>query len=257
MKEETMYNFFLPFIGEFGHYITKHVRGVYHCGLDNVIVSCKRGEECLFPTANGFFYDWEDIPDKQKMMCITANKRWRECIKKAEKIYENIQIHRPIGKINMIPAFVPVSDIEIPKIDVCVGARKREHARAKNYQYWQDVIDMCRSRGLVVAVVGKRDMTANLDADYYSYDYSDSTDAVVAMINKAKTIINSDSGLAHLTTLMQKEQIVIKISEGPGRTKWIFWNRPELVRLVDHRAFLDKQFGLDVISAYLDETNKY
>ena len=58
---------FLPYAGEFGWFITVHIRRVHLCKTDHKVVLCKSGQEIFFPSATRFIHDFQlPILDKQK-----------------------------------------------------------------------------------------------------------------------------------------------------------------------------------------------
>jgi hypothetical protein len=92
------YKCYLPCRGEFGWMITTFVLKFHGDPSPNKIICCKPSQDCFYPTATHFFYDWQDIPDDQKMGIISMSDE--EDIK--EKILFSLVHQKLIGIIVLI-----------------------------------------------------------------------------------------------------------------------------------------------------------
>ena len=92
--------------------------------------------------------------------------------------------------------------------------------------------------------------------DCISYEVSNTTDCVVGMIKKAKIIINTDSGLAHLCRLLGVKQTVISvIGRGGGVGQMEYFrdkNNPTFLNEVPSTAFEDVDILLKSIDYYYE-----
>jgi len=249
-----MKTFVLPFKGEFGHLIVKQVRNVYQLESKELIVACRRGEEVLFPKATSFFYEWRDVPYRKRDGSNKRHQKWNEPLKsQILEQYGEVNFQPNFDSVNVEDLFVPKSTLNIPYCDVLIGARKRQLASNKNFQHWQKIVDCCKELGKTVGVIGLRDTSFHLEhVDYNSFDLEDTANGVVAMLSNCGLVINTDSGLAHLTTLMQKEQMVIQVNprKHKGRMGWIQGNRPERITSIPYRAFKDPNIIMSKIIEY-------
>lgn len=217
----TTYKCYLPWRGEFGWMIMCFVKKFHADSSSNKIICCKRGHECLFPTATDFFYDWEDIPDSQKagVSDVTDEVNLMEKIKKWFPL-SNDQIDfvhlSEVGWHNKHDfaqyTFIPQSKYKIGlKTDIVIAPRKRTIDIHRNWaqENWQLVVDMLNDQGITVGVCGSSESSFDLkNVKYKSYDYID-VDSDVELMNNARLVITQESGLQYLSFLCQRPTFCI------------------------------------------------
>lgn len=210
---------YLPWRGEFGWMIMCFIKK-FHADLSpNKIICCKPGHECLFPSASGFFYKWNDIPDSQKAgVAIVEDEA---------TIKEMIAAQFPNEQIEFVPlsevgwhnkhdfaqhTFIPQSKHKLGlKTDIVITPRKREMDSHRNWSQdnWQRVVNDLSVRGITVGVCGSRETSFDLQhITHKSYDHID-VDSDVELMNNAKLVITQESGLQYLSFLCERPTFCI------------------------------------------------
>lgn len=210
----TSYVCFLPFRGELGWYLMSYVRMIHGYDHPNKIVCIKRGHECLFPTAQNFFYDWSDIPDDHKAGVIPMDDE--------EEIKDRIMLQFPHDQISFVShttidwgnrhsftehSFIPESKSKFGfKVDVVITPRQRKIDVLRNWHcsYWQILVNALVAKGLVVGLCGTKETSCELEnVQYKSYEYID-IDSDVELMNSAKLVVTQESGLQYLSFLCKR-----------------------------------------------------
>lgn len=222
-----IYICYLPFRGELGWYLISHVRRFHSDPYHKKIACIKPGHEALFPTADKFFYRWQDIPDNQK--AGVANLLEEEEKDKA----------RVIADLGNDVVFVSSTDITwdnkhawssykfpiqpyrphdafLTTTDVVLCPRKREIDAYRNWTQdkWQYVLDtLTNNYKLKVGICGDKDTTYHLpNAWVYSYIEGLGVDKDIAMMLNTKLVVGQESGLQYLAHLCQKPFFCIDYS---------------------------------------------
>ncbi len=210
---------YLPWRGEFGWMIMCFVKKFHADPYPNKIICCKPGHECLYPTASGFFYDWQDVPDSQKAGVYEVTDE--ELIKAMviEK-YPNQEIEFvPLSEVGWHNkhdfaqyTFIPQSKHNLGlKADVIITPRNRLMDPQRNWtkENWQLVVNgLCHS-GISVGVCGAADSSFDLqNIAFKSYDHID-VDSDVEMMNNAKLVVTQESGMQYLSFLCQRPTFCI------------------------------------------------
>lgn len=215
----TKYACFLPFRGEFGWYIQTFVKRVQGYNHPNKIVCTKLGHECLFPTAQNFYYDWQDVKDGTKAG-ITTNEDEDILKRKIIEIYgtDDITFLSPKQtsweeKASLASCvFIPQSLHNLGlKTDIVIAPRNRTMDPHRNWKQenWQLVVDELVGRNYTVGVCGARETSFPLEKiSHCSYHHID-VDSDVEMMNNAKLIICQESGLLYLSFLCCRPTFVI------------------------------------------------
>lgn len=243
---------YLPFIGEFGWYLLTFVLRINGDPAENKIVCCKRGHECLFPTASGFYYDWQDIDDSRKAGIY-------EDFSHEIALKERIKAHLGIDDIEWSSpstngwhdklsyaehTFIPKCNFPLDlKADIVITPRHRQMDIRRNWtqENWQYIVDRLNERNISVAVCGTRDTTFHLNnVKYASYNHVDVASDVELMTN-AKLVITQESGLQYLSFMCQRPTFCIdhyhkdhgadlyRNKEIPFKEVYYVWNHPELL----------------------------
>lgn len=185
----------------------------------NKIICCKPGHECLYPTASGFFYDWQDVPDSQKAGVYEVTDEELIKVMVTEK-YPNQEIEFvPLSEVGWHNkhdfaqhTFIPQSKHNLGlKVDVIITPRNRLMDPQRNWtkENWQLVVNGLCHNGISVGVCGAADSSFDLqNITFKSYDYID-VDSDVEMMNNAKLVVTQESGMQYLSFLCQRPTFCI------------------------------------------------
>jgi ADP-heptose:LPS heptosyltransferase len=228
----------LPHVGfEFGQLIMTHVRWV-HTIPGTKVVCTRRGLEPLFPSATEFFYDWTDVPDAQrhtKTIKATSTQMQLEAVQDHLLAkYPGAQVRFPIDgkKPQYFPNlpqgnFQPVPACPAPAWypEILVAPRFRKHGEARNFPHWNKVVQDLRGLGYHVGIIGVPETSATIDGitmDRKAWGHDDNLGVTLHWMSKAKMVIATDSGMAHLAVLAGAPLLVVYEARGkvPGPEGW-------------------------------------
>jgi hypothetical protein len=264
---------YLPYFYEFGICILRHIRKINYIHstdktYDHIIVCCRKGEECLYPLATDFFYDWSDVDDIHKgkgdISKLYSPKQSKLHAYFFEK-YKGHNIHIERCKLTeKNRELYAKSELNIgyygnmyPNVDVLLGTRKRSIGVGKNFPHWQEVVDFFKSKGKTVGIIGKKETTfVPNNVDIVSHSIENTTQCIVGMMQNSKIIINTDSGLAHLCRLLRLKQVVISVKNrggGPGQMP-NFYDEEYTENLIEvsSKAFEKCDMLINSIKGYYD-----
>lgn len=210
---------YLPCRGEFGWMLVCFVKAFHSDSHTNKIICCKKGHECLFPSAKYFYYNWKDVPDYEK--AGFSNVSDEDIIKKRiikkfkDKDIEFVHLSEfgwhnknNYANYNFIPKNVTTNNL---KVDVVIAPRNRLIDPHRNWtkENWQIVVDLITNEGITVGLCGTLETSFELkNVLYRSYDYID-VDSDVELITNAKLVITQESGMQYLSFLCEKPTICI------------------------------------------------
>lgn len=214
-----------PAVGEYGFEILKHIR--YCNSLRKEYIACiKRGDECLYPNASGFYYNWEN-PLRDSMKANTGCfPEWRPLLDEwvmefkaqLKEEFPDYGIVKPLYKNSWTTVhqkFIPKYEHILPEVDVAIAPRFRGIGYDRNFMYWRELISGIRKAGKTVGVVGLQSTSALCEADAFSwYHPNGNTQGCIDLIKNATLFVGTDSGQSHLQTLIK----------GPKREAIIFNN---------------------------------
>jgi len=243
---------FLPFIGEFGWYLMNHVKRIHADPAPDKIVCCKKGHECLFPTASQFYYDWADVADGYKagihddashepalQQAITQHFQLDEVEWDTPTTHGWHDKHTYAAHTFKPKCLLPYE----LKADVVITPRFRQMDSLRNWpiENWQFVVDQLNLRNISVAVCGAEGSSYHLEGvKFNSWDYTD-VDSDVELMNSAKLVITQESGLQYLAFLCEKPTFCIdhyhkdhgsdlhRPMQVPFKEVNYVWNKPQLL----------------------------
>jgi hypothetical protein len=207
---------FLPFLGEIGWLVMWFMRLVHFSEASRKIVCCRRGQECLFPAADEFFYDWVDPVDDATRSGSDRNRRdWPHILGRFPGAVPvasgNLQFDEELVPVR--PGFrIPIRPYQVRglKADVCIGTRNRKFCPDKNYPHWPQIARTLQSCGLTFAVIGSRESSIPLDGmACMSGDFGD-FDAAIELLQNCRLFIGTDSGGAHLASAANGCPLVVQ-----------------------------------------------
>lgn len=238
-KSSPVPTVFLPNYGEFGSTVHKLIRMVHFHKSPIKIVCCKRGEEALFPSANEFYYDWNDCVDdihkwgffSKRKLQGNKNYRYNEYKKMISDDFEKIKskfscycnyVH--LWKFNKDTSFLDYAhnfkvDLK-PRIlrgikaDIVISPRSRKGRSENNFLLWDRIINTFNQNGYTVGCVGSKEQSLELRNSFVnSWDYEDNSSAVIELLNNCKLYLGLDTGVSHLASMMSVPMIVFSHSD--------------------------------------------
>lgn len=218
--------FFLPFIGEFGCYLTTFVHDIYRIQAEEKVVAIRPKHKILFPTATEFFYDWDifvnDINREGvnrtdgPIRVVTA---LMHTILEEYPQYKDYTFISPFGRYDSTYP-LPYSGFELETLTdidvwphICICTRNREIHKRKNMgkEYWESLISHLPK--YKIANVGDRDTSINdLKVDYNSWDYHYGIYDINSSINlmqNSKLVVTTNTGGLHLANLCGKDIVLL------------------------------------------------
>lgn len=258
-----MSQFFLPYQGEFGCYITTFVRVVHTWKSEPKIVACPVDHRCLFPTANAFFHDYaEFLPDRKKRggsrrpWVSEQLQKLRSDICERYPGYRDTEFVMPFMKLNCFKTPEIIKSRFEPKIthqglraDVVITPRYRKLVPNRNLPFWQQIVDQLTARGYSVGSVGSKDTSISLKrVAFNSWDYG-GLEACIELLSNAKLVLAQNTGTAHLAVFLRCP--IILMTTGHGMISWMETQRDQDVHfqlidpdpnaaVIEALAFLDK-----------------
>lgn len=264
--------FFLPFIGEFGCYLTTYVHDIYRIAAKEKVVAIRPLHKVLFPTATEFFYDWDLFVDDIRRDGVNRTGGPRRVIiammNRILKEYPKYKDYTFISPFFRYDASFPMpySGFDLEKltaikdqVDFCICTRNREKRIRKNLsrEYWEELLGHFPK--YKVANVGDRDTShENLEGvNYNSWDYHYGLFDVNSSINlmqNCKLVVTTNTGGLHLANMCGNDIILIYNIRGmlPHVEAIIKKNRLILIR---SEKVKDVDFVAKVIKAYFKHPN--
>jgi len=237
----------LPWRGELGHMLLTYVRWI-HLIPGEKVVCCRPGQEPLFPSAVRFVHDWEEVPDEMRSPEFLKSRENREYLQTLRlrllKEFPESQIREPFDgskprRIRPSPAhaFIPKPMGSKPPVypEILVAPRFRKYVPGRNYAYWVTVMKALaglktRDGGnLAIGIIGLKETSTDLpelDDCWKAWNYSDGFGVTLHWMRRARLVLATDSGLAHLAVMARAPLKVIygKAGKASGKTKgrWAF-----------------------------------
>lgn len=239
---------FLPWRLEFGTMLMHWVRYV-HIRLSErpsgvrSVVCCRPGDEPLFPLADDYFYEWEDLPDNRKKWSTYRAGDHQGYLNQLrvhlERRYPGAQLVDPPRKFaqsqvagNFRPQ--PVTELAMGRgawPEVLIAPRYREHGAHRNYQHWAQLYSLLVGAGLGVGLLGVESSSIDMPGcrpEWKAWSYDDNLSATLCLMKHARAVVTTDSGIAHLAVLAGAPLGVIY--DGPG----VEAGKPEWPWAFDH-----------------------
>ena len=204
----------LPFYGEAGWFVLKHIRTCYQLRKEHIIC-CNRGEEFFFPRASGFFYDWQNpLEDCERAniggfasVLWKTNNADKELLGRLKSIYgDEWGITRP-----SYPNSWTMSGVKFPLVvphylsaDIVIAPRYRKVGTERNFQHWQQVVGCLVAAGYSVGTAGNEECSVKIDAPTpLAWEHPNGTwSGCVDLLQHCKYFIGTDSAISHLAAFM-------------------------------------------------------
>ena len=222
---------YLPYRAEFGHIVMTHAPQV-HAGqqgqLDKCVVCCEAGNEALYPGAD-MFWPVERRDDKDRREFLEAELLTRLETYIGEHLGSGHEYICPDPKAER-RYFVPKPVINYPvDCDIVICPRRRDYGPDKNWPYWALLASRLAEAGYSVGACGAPDSSDQaIGVAWKSWEFPRFLDATIAAMLRAKLVIATDNGLAHLAVLCgrplaiicYRKDLVAPGSDDKGREYW-------------------------------------
>lgn len=227
----------LPARGEFGLRVCYHAPAVHALPRPKVVYH-ETGEEALYPSA-GELREVPRVEDRTRAGThargdslpgeIAALVRSRhpdaEIVRTDDSMPRERFTPEPYAEVLNVRGtnkFVEVGSHFTPlRCDVVVCPRRRSYGSAKNWDPWPWVTSRLRARGLRTFAGGAPDSSYDVPGPK-AWDYTRYLDATIAAMLKARLVLSTDAGLAHLAVLCGRPLLLITHGEGlvaPGPSR--------------------------------------
>ena len=204
-----------PYAGEFGWLTSMALRQFDIHPAKEKIVCCPESHKVFYPNATGFHHDYNFNISGRKGQGgwhnrTLAVKIAQEFIDSNPK-YSDYKVWYPKkgncwndGKMfRHEPKFTPKPQCD--PVDVVFSYRKRKMASCKNTspKLYKHTLRMLKNRGYTTGIVGAKSSSGETEnIDYRAWDYDNEDDATVEMMQNAKLVIATNTGIAHLAILL-------------------------------------------------------
>lgn len=200
----------LPFMGEFGSKLLKHISGIV--GVPRPLIICHEvGEEALYPDATDRVVYERPNEDERKAGCHIKGQSYINYIKEKLGKRKYIEPTAPFKWPHQY--FIPEQRFQSSfDFDVLLFPRKKEYAYGRNWQYWEEFYAALSAKGISCMIAGQPDSTAQLEGCPAIWEIAkpeEILDATIWAINKAKFRIGTATGTTFLSLLCGKPVIVI------------------------------------------------
>lgn len=206
---------FMPFFGEVGWMVMHQMRLVHFSKATRKVVCCRKGQEVLFPTADEFYYDWQDpLDDSRRGGTGRLAVDW-SAIRNKYTDHVAVETSGLTNTQELIPYCLHKNIPLTPKkrglsVDICIATRKRDFCPEKNYPHWQYIADAITKAGFRFAVIGSQASSYPLVGQVcLSGDYGD-YDAAVELLQSCKVFLGTDSGGAHLASVVNACPMIVQ-----------------------------------------------
>jgi Glycosyltransferase family 9 (heptosyltransferase) len=234
--------FVLPFRGEFGVKLIKHVPAFHALQFPKKVAICEPGEEALFPSAYEKVICDSNV-DSRRRYYVEADKAYLSSIRSILKIGKSaalFQITPTMPKRYFVPDPF-VTGYDSVQADIVICPRFRRYGQEKNWPYWQSLAGWFLDDGKVkiFAAGSPTASVAELPVGCpTAWSSPRFLDASIAAIRSSRLVIATDSGLGHLAVWCGKP--VLMISYADGRVA------PGPVRNGAGRVVYDKYWRIDL-----------
>jgi hypothetical protein len=197
--------FVLPFRGEFGIKLLRHICRVHVIGHSHKVIVCEERDESLYPTATEFLICPPNADEEKRDQPIVD----REFI--VSFLNRDISPLLKPGDSVVWPGFEGPRTYFVPQPylrveydivpDVVICPRKRAYGSSKNWPHWKLLVEELRSVGIrnIVAAGGSDNSDRQLENVIpCSWAVSRSLDCTLAWMNSCKVVVSTDNGLASI-----------------------------------------------------------
>jgi len=212
---------FLPYRAEFGFIVMAHSPQVYAVDGPKVVF-IEYGLEALYP---GCRYIYVERREDRLRRAGVENKFTRKIRREWEKV-----LVKEYGRVDWVlpdyraprKYFVPEPFEEVvglpSEIDLVICPRRRAYGADKNWAHWSDLVKRLKDAGFRVFAAGhpatsfcELDCPTAWGPEIPTDRYLDVT---IEAMKRAKAVIATDNGLAHLAVVCGKPLILISHGEG-------------------------------------------
>jgi len=213
--------FLLPFRGEFGIKLLRHICRVHAIEHSHKIIVCEKGDEGLYPTAREFLIcaynvdvEKRDQPIVDKDFIISFLNR-----EISPRLNPGDSVVWP-GFEGPRAYFVPQPYLRVEHDivpDVVICPRKRAYGSSKNWPHWKLLVEELLSVGIRNIVAAGAPDSSDRQLENVipcSWTVTRNLDCTLAWMNSCKVVVSTDNGLAHLAVWCGKYLLLISHSDG-------------------------------------------
>ncbi len=211
---------FLPYRAEFGYICIAHAPQVYaEKGPKAVII--EPGLEALYPGCKFAYIEPKNDDDRRVRIevdyLLELSQTFQKALARDFGAFEYVMPDLKAGREYFVPQ--PCNVTGVPEnIDVVVCPRKRNYGSDKNWQHWQELINAYVEAGLSVFAAGHPATSfpvKNCATAWRGwYKNGRCLDNTIAAMLKAKVVVATDNGLAHLALMCGKPLVLISHKDG-------------------------------------------
>lgn len=253
-----------PFAGEFGWLTGQVLRSFDLHKAKNKIVCCPETHKVFYPSATGFHHDYE-LEVKQrvglgKWFARLDSTKIAHDFMVSDSKYSDYKIwyHKKTNAwkdpevLRHRPKFTPKTQCD--PVDVVFSHRNRKYQSHRNISpsLYTDTLKTLKDKGYTTGIVGSKSSSSSMDLiDYRSWDYDNEDDATVEMMQKAKLVVSTNTGIAHLAILLGVPLMLIHETDMPMVCFMEISREPDVFF---HKLHKDefKPFGKYYITNYLE-----
>lgn len=202
-----------PFRAEFGIIIRYHVPQVAALPTPKVVM-IEPGMEALYPDAEHVVVDRKaDSPRRDRYR--KDHVFVAQCEETLRRDYPGAQVVKPERDSGMPERrFVPTPFVAqgVMEPDVVICPRYRQVARERNWLGWTPLAERLFNLDLRMFAAGARetsDLTVEAWAKDAAWHYTRPLDAAIEAMRRAKLVIATDAGLAHLAVLCGRPLLIV------------------------------------------------
>lgn len=204
-------NVFLPHRGEFGLKVVYHVPAV-HALTGPKIVMHEPGEEALYPSATTLM----EVPradDDTKRGHRARGDAWTASAVSRWPDATVVETHERMRRSRFVPE--PYEPQGVSDVDIVVCPRWRRYGSTKNWHWWPSLTGTLLRAGVRTFAGGERETSCEVEGNA-AWHYRRPLDATIEAMRKARLVVATDAGLAHLALLCGAPLLLI--TYGPGLT---------------------------------------
>lgn len=213
----------LPLRAEFGMKVWWHAPAV-HAIPDEKVVCVEPGDEALYPSAIDHYVvdrQADDLRRNRYARDAAYVARVRDEIQgalggRAHGVVEFVEPDVGWPRERFVPRpHEPQLDWDgVAPFDVVVCPRRRNYGAEKNWPEWFDLTRRLEAAGFETFAAGARDSSYDVPAAARAWDYGRPLDATIEALRRARLVVATDAGVAHLAVLCGAP--LLMLTHGPG-----------------------------------------
>lgn len=202
----------LPYRAEFGIRVRYHVPRVRALPRP-LLVFHEPGLDALYPDCKRILVGRRNDLDRDESDEEFLRRLRRQALREFE-VAEVVTIDRASDLPERRFRPEPVRPQVEGEVDVVVAPRWREYGPSKNWDAWPEVSGGLMAERLSVFAGGEEATSYDVPCDDFAWRYGRSLDATIEAMRKARLVVATDAGLAHLAVLVGVPLLLVASSGG-------------------------------------------